>query len=77
VYNTKNWHSQRGKRFKSFTCEKLTKCDKVNLDIFWHKDELLKDSANLPTPDLIAAEIAGDPQSSLDQFAAIAADLKV
>ena len=33
------------------------KRDKANLDIFWLKDESLEDSANLPDPDIIAAEI--------------------
>jgi len=28
--------------------------DKLNLDIFWLKDESLEDSANLPDPDIIA-----------------------
>jgi hypothetical protein len=37
---------------------------------------LLEDSANLPDPDVIAAEIAEDLQSALDQFSLIAADLK-
>jgi hypothetical protein len=30
--------------------------DKLTLDIFWLKDESLEDSANLPDPDIIAAE---------------------
>jgi type I restriction enzyme M protein len=33
----------------------LQKRDKLNLDIFWLKDESLEDSANLPDPDIIAA----------------------
>jgi type I restriction enzyme M protein len=49
--------------------------DKVNLDIFWLKDESLEDSANLPAPDIIAAEIVEDLQAALEQFAEIAADL--
>jgi hypothetical protein len=35
-------------RFKEFTYEELTKCGKVNLDIFWLKDDALEESANLP-----------------------------
>jgi len=42
----------------------------------WLKDESLEDSANLPSPDIIAAEIVEDLQASLAQFAEIAADLK-
>jgi len=51
------------------------KRDKVSLDIFWLKDESLEDSANLPDPDVIAAEVAEDLQAALDQFSQIAADL--
>ena len=40
--------------------EELLKRDKVNLDIFWLKDESLEDSANLPAPGVIAAEIVED-----------------
>jgi hypothetical protein len=62
-------------RFKSFAYEDLIKRDKVNLDIFWLKDESLEDSANLPPPDVIAAEIVEDLEAALEQFAEIAADL--
>ena len=62
--------------FKSYSCEDLTKRDKLNLDIFWLKDESLEDSANLPAPDVIAAEIVEDLQAALAQFAEIASDLK-
>jgi hypothetical protein len=51
------------------------KRDKVNLDIYWLKDESLEDSANLPPPDIIAAEIMEDLQAALEQFSEIAGDL--
>jgi type I restriction enzyme M protein len=63
-------------RFKSFTYDDLLKRDKVNLDIFWLKDEALEESANLPAPDVIAQEIADDLEAALEQFATIAEDLK-
>jgi type I restriction enzyme M protein len=63
-------------RFKSFSYEDLLKRDKVNLDIFWLKDDSLEDSANLPDPDVIALEITEDLQAALDQFSQIASDLK-
>jgi hypothetical protein len=44
--------------------------------IFWLKDESLEDSANLPDPDIIAAEIVEDLQAALAQFAEIPSDLK-
>ena len=42
----------------------------------WLKDESLEDSADLPPPDVIAAEIVEDLQAALAQFAEIASDLK-
>ncbi len=62
-------------RWRSFTYEELLARDKVNLDIFWLRDELLEDSANLPDPDILAAEIVEDLKSALGQFEGIAADL--
>jgi type I restriction enzyme M protein len=63
-------------RFKSFTYEELLKRDKVNLDIFWLKDEALEESSNLPAPGIIAQEITDDLEAALEQFATIAEDLK-
>ena len=63
-------------RFKSFTYEELTKRDKVNLDIFWLKDDALEESANLPAPEIIATDITADLESALEQFATIAEDIK-
>ena len=76
-YNPKNrLDRQETDRFKSFSYDELIKRDKVNLDIFWLKDELLEDSANLPDPDIIAAEITADLEAALEQFSTIAEDLK-
>ena len=41
-----------------FAYEDLLMRYKVSLDIFWLKEERLEDSANLPDPDVIAAEHA-------------------
>jgi len=54
----------------------LLKRDKVNLDIFWLRDESLEDSANLPDPGVLALEIAEELEAALEQFTAIAEDLK-
>ena len=51
--------------------------DKVSLDIFWLKDESLEDNANLPSPEVIAAEIMEDLRAALEQFAEIASDLGI
>ena len=45
--------------------------DKASLDIFWLKDESLEDSANLPDPDVLAADIADNLESALEQFRSI------
>ncbi len=63
-------------RFKCFTYDELLKRDKVNLDIFWLKDEALEESANLPAPEIIAADITADLEAAMEQFATIAEDLK-
>jgi type I restriction enzyme M protein len=76
-YNPKNRTDRKEtERFKSFTYEELTKRDKINLDIFWLKDDALEESANLPAPEIIAADITEDLQAALAQFAEIAIDLK-
>jgi type I restriction enzyme M protein len=77
-YNPKNRHNRKeSERFKSFTYDELTKRDKANLDIFWLKDEALEDSANLPAPEIIAADITADLEAALEQFATITEDLTV
>jgi len=62
-------------RWRSFTLEELLQRDKVSLDISWLKDESLEESANLPDPDVIAAEIAEDLRAALEQFESITEDL--
>jgi type I restriction enzyme M protein len=75
-FNSSNLHVRtESERFKAFAYDNLLKRDKVNLDIFWLKDEALEDSANLPAPEVIAAEIAEDLQAALEQFATIAEEL--
>jgi type I restriction enzyme M protein len=83
-YNPKNRHERKATwsdenpqgRWRAYEYDELTKRDKLNLDIFWLKDESLEDSANLPDPNIIAAEIVEDLQAALAQFAEIASDLK-
>lgn len=76
-YRPVNRHLRvESERFKAFGCADLLKRDKVNLDIFWLKDDSLEDSANLPAPEIIAREIADDVEAALEQFATIVEDLK-
>ena len=62
---------------KPLAHDDLIKRDKINLDIFWLKDESLEESANLPAPGVIAQDIMEDLQAALEQFATIAEDLKI
>jgi type I restriction enzyme M protein len=68
-FHAENRHERKeGERFKGFAYDDLLKRDKVNLDIFWLRDESLEDSANLPDPDLLALEIAEELEAALEQF---------
>lgn len=62
-------------RWPAFSYDELIQRDKVSLDLFWLRDENLEDSANLPPPEVIAAEIVEDLRTTLEQFEAIEADL--
>jgi type I restriction enzyme M protein len=64
-------------RFKKFAVEDLLKRDKLNLDIFWLKDESLDDVDSLPAPDVIAAEIVENLQAALEAFQTVADELAV
>jgi type I restriction enzyme M protein len=64
-----------GGRWRAFSYEEITKRDKLNLDIFWLRDESLEDSENLPEPEVLAAQIVEDLQAALAAFEAIQAEL--
>jgi type I restriction enzyme M protein len=64
-------------RWRAYGLEELLAGDKINLDLSWHKDDSLLDSDNLPDPDVIAAEIADDLRSALEQMEAILADVSL
>ena len=62
-------------RWRAFSYEELLARAKVNLDIFWLRDESLEDTADLPAPDVLAAQIVEDLRAALAQFGEIAEDL--
>jgi len=62
-------------RWRAFSYDELMARDKVNLDIFWIRDESLEETANLPEPDVLAMEIVEDLEAALAQFRAIVEDL--
>src|SRR5215472_14881832 len=63
-------------RFRRFAYAELVARDKVNLDIFWLKDDTLDDPDLLPPPDEIAAEIVENLESALDRFRKVALSLQ-
>ncbi|MDG7029112.1 MAG: N-6 DNA methylase, partial [Nitrososphaerota archaeon] len=84
-YNPKNRHARKPTydpktnpqgRWRAYDYEELLQRDKLSLDLLWVKDESLEDSANLPEPHVLAAEIAEDLQAAAEQFALIASDLE-
>ena len=75
-YNPENRNvREESERFKCFTYDELMQRDKVNLDIFWLKDESLEDVENLPNPDVIAQEITANLEVALEQFSSIYEEL--
>ena len=63
-------------RFRCFAYSELVARDKVNLDIFWLKDDALVDPDFLPLPDEIAAEIVENLEAALERFRKVALSLQ-
>jgi len=61
--------------FRRFPHAELVARDKVNLDIFWLKDDTLDDPDLLPRPDEIAAEIVENLEVAFDRFRKVRAEL--
>ncbi len=57
---------QESERFRRFPASELLERD--NLDIFWLKDDSLGDLDNLPSPDVISAEIIENLEAALEQM---------
>jgi len=76
-YNPDN-RFERGEteRFRAFNYDEIIQRDKVNLDIFWLKDESLEDSENLPAPEVLALDIIENLEAALEQFSSIHEDLR-
>lgn len=62
--------------FKCFKYEDLIQRDKLNLDIFWLKDDSLEDVDSLPPPNEIAAEIVENLEAALEQFKSVVEELE-
>jgi type I restriction enzyme M protein len=78
-YNPQNRHERAetfsddpSGRWRCYSYDELVARDKASLDIFWLRDESLEDAADLPDPDVLAAEIVEDLAAALEKFSAVA-----
>ncbi len=72
------WDEKNGEgRWRSYSYDEVIAHDKTNLDIFWLKDDSLEDTENLPTPDVLAAEIVDQLEAALEEFRSVAEVLTV
>ncbi|SMP59362.1 N-6 DNA Methylase [Desulfonatronum zhilinae] len=62
-------------RFRRFSYEELARRDKLNLDIFWLKDDSLEDMDSLPEPAVLAAAIIENLEAALEQFRGVSQEL--
>ena len=69
-------HRTETDRFRRFTYAELIARDKVNLDIFWLKDDSLDDPDLLPPPGEVAAEIVESLETALERFRKVALSLQ-
>ena len=63
---------EESERFKRYPLATLLSRDKVNLDIFWLKDDALDDPDLLPPPDEVAAEVVESLELALEKFRGVA-----
>ncbi len=59
---------KESERFRAFSVEEILARDKVNLDIFWLKDESLGEVESLPSPREIATLIREDLECAIREF---------
>lgn len=66
---------EEGERFRRFSYDDLVARDKLNLDIFWLKDDSLEDIDSLPEPDVLAQEIVDNLEAALEHFRGVSEEL--
>ena len=69
-------HQTETERFRRFGYNKLVARDKLNMDIFWLKDDSLEDIDSLPEPDVIAVEIVENLEAALEQFRSVSEEFQ-
>lgn len=63
-------------RFRRFSYADLIARDKLNLDIFWLKDNNLEDLDSLPEPEVLAQEIVDNLEAALAHFKSVCEELE-
>ena len=66
---------KESERFRAFDMGEIQKRDKMNLDIFWLKDESLEDLENLPSPKELSEEICISLKNALKEMEQLGAGL--
>lgn len=82
-YNPENRHQRKETwsednpdgRWRRYSIDDVLARDKTSLDIFWIKDKSLANLDNLPSPDVLAADIIENLQSALESFKELQAQL--
>ena len=82
-YNPENRHARKETwsednpdgRWRRYSIDDILARDKTSLDIFWIKDKSLADLDNLPSPDVLAADIIENLQNALESFKELQAQL--
>jgi len=72
----KQHERQENERFRYFAYEELVLRERVNLDVFWLKDDGLENLDNLPPPEVLQAEIIDHIEAALVSFRDVAAGLQ-
>lgn len=67
---------KESERFRKFAYKDLIARDKLNLDIFWLKDDSFADLENLPAPEILTDEIVETLEAALEEFRVVAETLK-
>lgn len=84
LYNPENRHDREPTyseadtegRWRRYTYEQIMQRERATLDLSWIQDNSLEETSTLRDPDTIAEEIIDDLQAAIEQFAAIATDLR-
>lgn len=66
---------KENERFRAFSIGEIKKRDKMNLDIFWLKDESLEDLENLPSPEELSKEICKNLKAALKEMSQLEEEL--